>query len=52
MPQKPIKYGFKIYMLADSEDGYVFSYIPQTQDNSKDNKPEFIIPKLNLRISQ
>lgn len=27
MPNKPIKFGFKIYMLAESKTGYLLSYM-------------------------
>jgi len=26
MPNKPIKYGFKVFMLCEAESGYVLNY--------------------------
>jgi hypothetical protein len=35
MPHKPIRYGFKIFILAESVTGYVLSYEPFSSSNQQ-----------------
>jgi hypothetical protein len=52
MPLKPIKYGFKVFIAAESE-GYVMSYEPYTSLKSENNEKykNSYIAGLNLRLS-
>jgi hypothetical protein len=38
MPHKPIKYGLKIFIAAESSSGYVLSYEPYTSNKSENSE--------------
>jgi len=57
MPLKPIKYGFKIFLLCENRTSYVLNYEPLISTKSKinvtfnsKNKHSFI-HNLNLRMT-